>query len=104
MNDTAYIPESTGSGSSSDMLKVIRQRTPARILVGSTGPSYLTATQLQLRQDHAAALDAVHAELDLARDFGVDLVARYELIEVRTRAASKTEFLMRPDIGRRLCD
>jgi ethanolamine ammonia-lyase small subunit len=88
----------------SPVVASIRARTPARILVGRAGTAYPTAAQLELRQDHAAALDAVHAELDLARDFGVDLVARYQLIEVRTRAASKTEFLMRPDLGRRLCD
>jgi ethanolamine ammonia-lyase small subunit len=85
-------------------LASVRARTSARILVGRAGPSYLTSTQLQLRQDQAAALDAVHAELNLAHDFGVDLVARYELIEARTRAISKTEFLMRPDLGRRLCE
>ena len=32
---------------------------------GRTGASYRTATQLQLRADHAAARDAVQAELDL---------------------------------------
>jgi len=45
-----------------DVLQAIRARTPARILVGRAGPAYQTATQLELRQDHAAALDAVHAE------------------------------------------
>jgi ethanolamine ammonia-lyase small subunit len=76
----------------------IRGRTPARLLVGSAGASYRTSTQLELRADHAAARDAVHAELDH------DLLNRLQLIEVRTLAASKHEFLLRPDLGRRLSD
>jgi ethanolamine ammonia-lyase small subunit len=57
---------------------------------------------LELRRDHAAALDAVHAELDLPRDFGPEFVARWQLFEVHTQAATKAEYLMRPDLGRRL--
>src|SRR5579875_2014595 len=87
-----------------DGFAVIRARTPARILVGRAGPSYRTATQLELRRDHAAALDAVHAEVDMERDLGIDLVRRFQLFEVRTRARSKEEYLLRPDLGRRLDD
>ena len=83
-------------------IQAIRARTPARILVGRSGAAYRTATQLELRQDHAAALDAVHAELDLLRDFGREFVERWRLFEVRSQASSKTEYLMRPDLGRRL--
>jgi ethanolamine ammonia-lyase small subunit len=84
------------------LLQAIRARTPARILVGRAGPAYRTTTQLELRRDHAAALDAVHAELDLERDFGTDFLTYWQLFEVRTLAASKAEYLMRPDLGRRL--
>jgi ethanolamine ammonia-lyase small subunit len=62
----------------------------------------LTATQLQLRRDHAAALDAVHAELDMDRDLVRGFVERWGLFEVASRASSKMEYLMRPDLGRRL--
>jgi ethanolamine ammonia-lyase small subunit len=85
-------------------LEAIRARTPARILVGRAGPSYSTETQLALRLDHAAALDAVQAEIAMETDFGRDFVERWQLLEVQTRAASKGEYLMRPDLGRRLCD
>ncbi|HKI37946.1 MAG TPA: ethanolamine ammonia-lyase subunit EutC [Gemmataceae bacterium] len=85
---------------SNSLIAAIRARTPARILVGRAGPAYRTATALELRQDHAAAVDAVHAELDLPRD----LVERWYLFEVRTRARDKAEYLMRPDLGRRLDD
>jgi ethanolamine ammonia-lyase small subunit len=82
------------------VLQAVRARTPARILVGRAGPAYRTATALELRHDHAAAVDAVHAELDLPRE----LVERWRLFEVRTRARDKSEYLMRPDLGRRLDD
>jgi len=83
-------------------LEAIRARTPARILAGRAGPSYTTAVQLELRRDHAAALDAVHAELEAERDLGRDVVGRWKLFEVRTQARDKSEYLMRPDLGRRL--
>jgi ethanolamine ammonia-lyase small subunit len=85
-------------------LEAIRARTPARILVGRAGVSYRTATQLALRQDHAAALDAVHAEIRLDQDFSSDFVEHFQLFEVSTQAADKEEYLMRPDLGRRLSD
>jgi ethanolamine ammonia-lyase small subunit len=99
---TSEKPLRATSGDASNVVQVIRARTPARILVGRSGPAYRTSTQLELREDHAAALDAVHAELDLPRDFGPDFLERWQLFEVRSQASSKTEFLMRPDLGRRL--
>ncbi len=87
-----------------DLLRAVRARTPARLLVGRAGASYRTHTQLQLRHDHAAAVDAVRAELDLARDFEADFIARFGLFEVATCAATKNEYLLRPDLGRRLSD
>src|SRR5262245_27007973 len=79
-------------------LDLIRTRTPARLLVGRSGESYRTATQLELRADHAAARDAVRACL------GSDLFERLQLADFQTRAGSKEEFLLRPDLGRRLND
>jgi len=88
----------------SELIKALRARTPARLLVGRAGSSYRTATQLELRQDHAAAVDAVHAELDLGSDFGQEFVQRWRLFEVQSCAGSKAEYLLRPDLGRRLSD
>jgi ethanolamine ammonia-lyase small subunit len=85
-------------------MRAVRARTPARILVGRAGLSYRTDTQLGLRRDHAAARDAVCAEVDLERDLGSDLVRRYGLLEVSTRVANKEEYLLRPDLGRQLTD
>ncbi|MEW6297248.1 MAG: ethanolamine ammonia-lyase subunit EutC [Thermodesulfobacteriota bacterium] len=87
-----------------ELLHMVRARTPARLLVGRAGPAYRTATQLALRQDHAAAIDAVRAELDLIRDFGPPFAERWGLFEVTTCARNKTEYLLRPDLGRRLSE
>jgi ethanolamine ammonia-lyase small subunit len=84
------------------LLRAIQQRTPARLLVGRSGPAYRTATQLDLRRDHAVALDAVHAEIELQRDFCPAFLDRWALFEVTTEAHNKSEYLMRPDRGRRL--
>jgi ethanolamine ammonia-lyase small subunit len=83
-------------------IQAVRARTPARILVGRSGAAYRTATQLELRQDHAAALDAVHADFDLERNFGREFIDGRQLFEVRSQARDKIEYLMRPDLGRRL--
>jgi ethanolamine ammonia-lyase small subunit len=85
-----------------DLIERIRARTPARVLADRTGAAYRTATQLQLRQDHAAARDAVRAELELEKDLGAELVERWKLFVVSTMATSKDEYLRRPDLGRRL--
>jgi ethanolamine ammonia-lyase small subunit len=83
-----------------ESLRRIRARTPARLLVGRAGAAYRTSTQLELREAHAAARDAVWAELDVAAAFGAEFMRRWELFEVRTRAAHKDEYLLRPDLGR----
>ncbi len=46
----------------------------------------------------------MHAEVDLDRDLGREFVATWGLFEVATRATSKAEYLLRPDLGRRLDD
>jgi ethanolamine ammonia-lyase small subunit len=98
------MPDDHNSGLSTwpDLIEKIRARTPARVLAGRTGAAYRTATQLQLRQDHAAARDAVRAEFDLSKDLGAEFVERWKLFSVSTLVASKDEYLRRPDLGRRL--
>ncbi len=88
----------------SEIVRRIRARTPARILVGRTGAAYRTNTQLELREAHAAARDAVRAELDLGTTFGADFVKQWGLFEVCTRADHKDVFLLQPDLGRHFND
>jgi ethanolamine ammonia-lyase small subunit len=84
----------------SEFLQKVRARTPARILAGRAGAAYRTGAQLELRSAHAAARDAVRAELELLVTFGESFVRQWELFEVPTQAGSKSEFLLRPDLGR----
>ena len=84
-----------------ESLQKIRARTPARILMGRAGAAYRTNVQLELREAHAAARDAVRAEMDLTSLFGESFLRQWELFEVRTRASGKHEYLLRPDLGRR---
>jgi ethanolamine ammonia-lyase small subunit len=85
-----------------EVLRKIRERTPARILVGRAGAAYRTSTQLELREAHAAARDAVREELDLETAFGAAFIKQWNLFEVCTEARSKEEYLLQPDLGRRL--
>jgi ethanolamine ammonia-lyase small subunit len=83
-----------------EIVREIRARTPARILMGRAGAAYRTSTQLDLREAHAAARDAVRAELDIEKVFGAAFARQCQLFEARTQAVSKDEYLLRPDLGR----
>jgi ethanolamine ammonia-lyase small subunit len=87
-----------------DLIEKIRARTPARVLADRSGAAYRTGTQLELRHAHAAARDAVRAELNLEADLGVEFVQHWKLFAVSSMATSKDEYLQRPDLGRRLND
>jgi ethanolamine ammonia-lyase small subunit len=86
-----------------EIVRKIRLRTPARIFV-ERGASYTTKMALELRGDHARAVDAVWTEFDLQRDFPSDFATRWELFQVSSQAESKSQFLLRPDLGRKLSD
>jgi ethanolamine ammonia-lyase small subunit len=86
-----------------EIVRNIRLRTPARIFV-ERGASYTTKMALELRGDHARAVDAVWTEFDLQKDFPPDFVARWDLFQVSSQAESKSQFLLRPDLGRKLSD
>jgi ethanolamine ammonia-lyase small subunit len=64
------------------------------------GAAYRTQTQIELREAHAAARDAVRAEMSLESLFDAFFTKRWELFEVPTTAISKEDFLLRPDLGR----
>jgi ethanolamine ammonia-lyase small subunit len=80
----------------------LRRLTAARIGLARSGASLATAPLLGFKLDHARARDAVHEPLDEARLMadlaGLDTMA----LSVASRAADRREFLMRPDLGRRL--
>jgi ethanolamine ammonia-lyase small subunit len=86
----------------SEIVRKVRTQTPARLLAGRSGAAYRTNTQLELREAHAAARDAVRAELNLVSDLGNDFARKWNMFEVCSRATSKDEYLLRPDLGRHL--
>src|ERR1700675_495347 len=85
---------------SAEIVRRIKMHTPARLLVGRAGAAYRTETQLQLREDHAKARDAVRAELNMKKAFSAEFIEKWQLFEVSTRASTKLEFLARPALGR----
>jgi len=76
--------------------------TPARLFVGRAGTAYRTSTQLQLRADHAFAKDALASTFSMNESPMKELVDRFDLFEISTKAATHEEYLARPDLGRRL--
>lgn len=95
--------KSLAQGSWPEIVRQVRARTPARLLAGRAGAAYRSETQIELREAHAAARDAVRAECDLVM-LGNGFVETYKLFEVSTRAHNKEEYLLRPDLGRHFDD
>ncbi len=87
-----------------EIVERVRSRTPARLLAGRSGAAYRTSSQLELREAHAGARDAVRTEMNLLADFGDDFVRQWNLFEVSSQAVNKDEYLLRPDLGRRLSE
>src|SRR5580700_10292239 len=84
-----------------EIVRKIRARTPARIFV-ERGAAYSTKMSLELRAAHASAVDAVWTEFDLQKDLPPEFVAQWQLFQVSSQAESKSQFLLRPDLGRKL--
>ena len=79
-----------------EILKMMRQATPARILMGRCGCRQKTSSLLRFLADHAAAVDAVFKDLPEA------VLSRHNLFEVKTVVRDKDEYLMKPELGKRL--
>ncbi|MFN3274182.1 MAG: ethanolamine ammonia-lyase subunit EutC [Paracoccus sp. (in: a-proteobacteria)] len=83
-----------------DLYRRLTQLTPARLrLEAGAGPARLTDL-LDFQQDHAAARDAIHGQVDwdaLARD-----LSPLPVLHVASRATDRATYLRRPDLGRQL--
>jgi ethanolamine ammonia-lyase small subunit len=89
-------------GTPPDPWTALRRHTPARIALGRAGTSLPTSEVLRFAAAHAQARDAVHLPLDAAA-LEADLRSRgFDVLQVRSRAATRTEYLVRPDLGRAL--
>ena len=81
-----------------DGLKNLMSTTTARLGVGRAGPRPKTATALLFQADHGVTQDAIYGEVSQeVRD-------HFDLFTVTTQVEDRAEFLLRPDLGRRLND
>jgi ethanolamine ammonia-lyase small subunit len=82
----------------------LRAHTQARLALGRAGAALPTAELLRFGLAHAQARDAVHIPLDADA-----LAAQLQALGCATRqvhsaAPDRATYLLRPDLGRRLCD
>jgi ethanolamine ammonia-lyase small subunit len=92
-------------GTAVDTLRAIaREATPARVFLTGAGTSYATHDLLRLRADHAAAKDALRAVVGPEHPALRAVADRHGLISLTTTAGSHREYLVRPDLGRRLSE
>lgn len=92
-----------GLESGADPWAQLRRFTPARIALGRTGASLPTREVLGFSLAHAQARDAIHLPLDadtLAAQLQCD--GWPAPLRLRSRANDRHEYLLRPDLGRRL--
>ena len=72
--------------------------TYARLAVGRAGPRPRTRTMLLFGADHAVTQDAIFG------DVPTELLDQFGLFTVQTQVTTQDEYLLRPDLGRRLSD
>ncbi|HSV69293.1 MAG TPA: ethanolamine ammonia-lyase subunit EutC [Methylibium sp.] len=85
-----------------DPWQALRAHTPARIALGRCGVSLPTAELLAFGSAHAQARDAVHRPLDAAALEAELQAAGFATLGVHSVAAGRADYLLRPDLGRRL--
>jgi ethanolamine ammonia-lyase small subunit len=84
-----------------DLWRKLRRLTAARIGLRRSGASLATGPLLDFKLAHAQARDAVREPLDQKR-LAADLANLGPVIEVASAAEGQQQYLMRPDLGRRL--
>ncbi len=103
LNDIGVMSKQRIAARDGDVWARLRRFTPARIGLGRVGDSLPTQALLDFELAHARARDAVHAGFDaegVARElreagFG-------EVAVVSSQARERMEYLLRPDLGRKL--
>jgi len=82
----------------------LRRLTAARIGLQRTGASLATGPLLDFKLAHAQARDAVHEPLDEARLIADLARLGTAVLGIASAAEQRQQYLMRPDLGRRLAD
>jgi ethanolamine ammonia-lyase small subunit len=76
--------------------------TPARVALTRAGVSIATSHALAFSLAHAQARDAVHSTLDVSALLSALTERNLAAIAVQSAAATRAEYLRRPDLGRTL--
>jgi ethanolamine ammonia-lyase small subunit len=82
----------------------LRRFTPARVGLGRAGQALPTAAHLDFQEAHARARDAVWSEFDAARLAAECAALGPPVLRVASLARDRREFLLRPDLGRRIAE
>jgi ethanolamine ammonia-lyase small subunit len=85
-----------------DPWAALRQHTNARIALGRVGTSLPMAEVLQFGVAHAMARDAIHTPLDVGALTASLEADGWRTLRAHSQARSRHEYLLRPDLGRRL--
>jgi ethanolamine ammonia-lyase small subunit len=87
----------------------LRDYTPARVSLLTTGHSIVTSELLKFQLAHAQARDAVHASLDIAAfarrvesELPILAEASIPVLPLQSNAADRTAYLRQPALGRTL--
>jgi len=86
-------------GDLAQLLTTLRKATPARVALGRAGHGLPTRPMLDFQLAHAKAQDAVHAALDVE---ALRAALPAPALVVASAAADRQDYLMNPDLGRRL--
>jgi ethanolamine ammonia-lyase small subunit len=81
----------------------LRRHTAARVALGRVGNGLPTAAHLDFQEAHARARDAVHSALDVAALTAAIAPLGLPVRHVASQAPTRQAYLLRPDLGRRLC-
>ena len=79
-------------------LRNLRSTTSARIGVGRAGPRPRTGSLLLFQSDHGVTQDAIYGEVSQ------DVLDKFNLFTVQSQVEDRGEYLLRPDLGRRLSE
>jgi ethanolamine ammonia-lyase small subunit len=90
-------------------LSELRELTPARVALPTTGSSIATSAVLAFQQAHALARDAVHVPLDMtafAQRMKAEIPglkgAGIDVIQLQSHASDRSAYLRHPHLGRSL--
>ena len=81
-----------------EALRMMRKATPARLMMGRCGARQRTNSLLTFMADHAAAIDAVF------KDVTDEFLEAHQMFRVQTVVQDKDEYLMKPDLGKKLAE